>query len=103
MSEPAPTIPAPPPTPHHEPERRLWQLWRQGRRPDLGQFLADVGELPPAQLAAVLAVDQRECWRSGRRLPAEMYLQQYPAVRADVELALDLVWREFLLREELGE
>jgi tetratricopeptide (TPR) repeat protein len=77
-------------------------MWRQGQWPDLRRFLADTGELPPAQLAAVLAVDQRECWRSGRRLPAEMYLQQYPAVQADTELALDLIWRELLLCEELG-
>jgi tetratricopeptide (TPR) repeat protein len=98
----APTIPPLPPTQHEEPERLLWQLWRQGYRPDLRQFLAEVGELPPARLAAVLAVDQRECWRSGRRLPAEMYLQQYPSVQADSELALDLIWTEFLLGEELG-
>jgi WD40 repeat protein len=36
-------------------------------------------------------------------MPAESYLERYPAVRADPDAAVDLVYNEFLLREQLGE
>jgi tetratricopeptide (TPR) repeat protein len=84
-------------------ERRLSLLWRRGQRPDVRQFLAAAGDLSAGHLAAVLAVDQRQRWRAGERPPAEEYLQQYPALRADVERALELVYGEFLHREDLGE
>jgi hypothetical protein len=86
-----------------EPERRLAQLWQRGQRPDVWQFLADAGELPPEGVAEVLAVDQRERWLAGDRPPAETYLERCPALRANPEVALELVHGEFLLREELGE
>src|SRR5262249_20591461 len=52
---------------------------------------------------AVLRVDQRECWQRGERVKAEAYLAAFPAVAADPEAALDLVYGEILLREERGE
>ncbi len=55
----------------HVPDQDLWQLWRQGQRPDVRAFLAGAGNLSLAQVAAVLAVDQRERWQSGERIPAE--------------------------------
>jgi eukaryotic-like serine/threonine-protein kinase len=95
----------PPGTPGRaeEPDRRLWRLWRQGERPDVGQFLAGQGELRPGQLAAVLAVDQRERWQRGERVPAEAYLRDHPGLGEDAESAVELVYGEYLLREELGE
>jgi hypothetical protein len=36
-------------------------------------------------------------------VPAESYLERYPALRADLDAAGDLVYNEFLLREQLGE
>ena len=42
-------------------------------------------------------------WHSGERIPAEVYLEPYAALQADVEKALELVYGEFLLREERGE
>jgi serine/threonine-protein kinase len=86
-----------------EPERELSQLWRQGQRPNVRAFLARAGALSLAQVAAVLAVDQRERWQRGERIPAEAYLEPYPALQADTEKALELVYGEFLLREERGE
>src|SRR6266540_764529 len=53
--------------------------------------------------AAVLCIEQRQCWRAGERVPAEDYLRRYPALGADPEQAVDLVYGEFLLRERLGE
>src|SRR5690242_3406427 len=86
-----------------EPDRELLHLWRRGQRPDVHRFLAAAGALSPADIVAVLAVDQRERWQTGERIPAEVYLQRYPALQADVEKALELVYGEFLLREGLGE
>jgi serine/threonine-protein kinase len=95
--------PRPEATLERDPERRLSLLWRQGQRPDVQQFLAAAGDLSLEQVAAVLAVDQRERWQAGESIRAEVYLQRYPAIAADVERALELVYGEFLLREERGE
>jgi WD40 repeat protein/tRNA A-37 threonylcarbamoyl transferase component Bud32 len=81
----------------------LEELWQHGHRPDVHQFLADCGTLAAAELAAVLGIDQWQRWHAGERVPAEQYLDRYPALQATPELALDLVYGEFLVREELGE
>src|SRR5262245_43372107 len=82
--------------------RLRWQ-WRHGQGPRVEEFLARAGELPPADLVAVLRVDQRERWRRGERVPAEAYLQRHPRLLADAEAVLDLVYGEFVMREQLGE
>jgi tetratricopeptide (TPR) repeat protein len=86
-----------------EPDELLSRLWRQGHGPDVAAFLAGAGTLSPAQLVAVLAVDQQRRWQAGERVPAEEYLRQYPALASNTEAALELVCREFLLRQELRE
>src|SRR5439155_4709787 len=86
-----------------EPDERLQQLWRQGQRPDLGQFLAAAGKLSPVEVLAVLLADQRCSWETGERLAAEKYLVLSPALHADLECTIQLLYGEFLLREELGE
>jgi serine/threonine-protein kinase len=61
---------------------------------------------PSSSVAAVLArlrQQQRADWERGDRLPAEAYLERCPAVRADPEAVLDLIYQEALLREERGE
>jgi serine/threonine-protein kinase len=88
---------------HESLAERLRRVWREGQGPDVYAFLVEAGELAPAQVAEVLLVDQRQRWQAGERVPAEAYLERYPAVRADPEAALDLVYHEFLLREERGE
>jgi tetratricopeptide (TPR) repeat protein len=95
--------PEPASTLSRDPEQRLARLWRRGERPELRRFLAEVGPLSSRELAGVLAVDQRERWLAGERVPAETYLRDYPALQEDAELALELVYGEFLLREEMGE
>src|SRR5262245_2738181 len=105
MTNPTPDLPAAGagPAPEDAPADRLWALWRQGERPDLGAFLAQAGDLTPAQLAAVLRVDQRERWRAGEPVPAEAYLRQYPRLREHADGPLDLVYNEFRLRDQAGE
>jgi eukaryotic-like serine/threonine-protein kinase len=90
------------PRPREAPPRRLARLWREGAKPDLSLFLAGEGDLAPAQLAAVLRVDQRERWAAGEHVLAEWYLSRFSAVADDPELALDLVYGEFLMCEDAG-
>jgi serine/threonine-protein kinase len=85
------------------PARLLWELWRQGRPPEISDFLIQAGRLGLAQLVAVLRVDQRQRWLHGDRITVEDYLRQLPALAAEPLHALDLIYSEFLLREELGE
>jgi serine/threonine-protein kinase len=103
MSEPTPiptsAIPAATPSPAEE----LSRLWQQGQRPDVRAFLAGVDALRPQQLAAVLLVDLRQRWQHGERVGADDHLRAYPALRADPEAALDLIYGEYLLRQEHGE
>jgi WD40 repeat protein len=84
------------------PAARLQNLWIEGASPDLDSFLAQSGDLSPLQLVAVLRVDQRERWRLGQHVPAETYLQRYPSVYDDDDGAADLVYGEYLLREQRG-
>src|SRR5262245_59668242 len=82
---------------------RLWDLWCQGQRPDVDAFLAQAGDLSPDEVAATLRVDQRQRWQAGERVLAEIYLQRHPQVRAEPETAVDLVFNEFLVRDDRGE
>jgi serine/threonine-protein kinase len=69
----------------------------------LRTLLAQAGDLPASRLVEVLLLDQQQRWQAGERIPAELYLQWCPALQANAEHVLDLVYGEFLLREELGE
>jgi eukaryotic-like serine/threonine-protein kinase len=94
------------PDPHRTPKssaRALWQLWRDGRRPDLAPFVEAASALSPSQLVDVIRVDQRERWSIGDRVSAAAYLRDFSLVRSHPEAAFELVYGEFLLREELGE
>ncbi len=83
--------------------RCLWGLWRQGEQPSVEDFLAEADIRDPDRIVAVLRVDQWERWRLGERVPAETYLDAFPAVRAQPEHAVELLLAEYLLHEELGE
>ena len=85
------------------PVRRYLRLWRQGPRPDLARFLSEQGTIEPQELAAVVGIDQRRGWRSGTCIRAEWYFERFPVLSEDPELGLDLIHREFMLREVLGE
>ncbi len=82
---------------------RLEELWGAGQRPDLGDFLAGAGPVSAHTLLEVLRVDQEARWRGGERLRAEDYLAAHPAVADNPEMALELIFAEYLLREGLGD
>jgi hypothetical protein len=60
-------------------------------------------QLTPWQLVEVLRVDRRERWRKGERILAETYFEKHPDLAADPACAVELLYHEVLLREELGE
>ena len=82
--------------------RQIDSLWESGQKPDPDALLNAAGLLP-ADVAKVLATDQWHRWHAGERLAAEDYFARHPAVGADREAALVLVYGEFLVREERGE
>ena len=55
------------------------------------------------ELVERLCNDQVKRWRAGQRIPAESYLALHPSLQESGECALELIYGEFLLREELGE
>jgi hypothetical protein len=81
----------------------LWNLWEQGQRPDVHVFLAGAGVVGAEELVAVLRVDQQQRWQAGERVGAESYLDAFPALREDREKALELIYAEFVLRQDRGE
>jgi formylglycine-generating enzyme required for sulfatase activity len=54
-------------------------------------------------LLSDLLVEQRERWRRGERVLVEAYLERHPDLRGDREAILDLLYNEFVAREERGE
>lgn len=53
-------------------------------------------------LASALS-DQHACWSRGQRRPVEDYFEEHPELGSNPEHAVDLIYNEYLLREELGE
>ncbi len=49
-----------------------------------------------------LLAEQRQLWHAGRARPVEQLLADQPALAADDEAAVDLIYQEFVLRTELG-
>jgi hypothetical protein len=60
------------------------------------------GAAAPAGVSALRA-DQFARWGRGERLRVEEYLTRHPALAADAEVVLDLLYGELLLREHTGE
>ena len=80
--------------------QRLENLWRQGHRPDVQEFLSKQEGLTPPQIVAVLCVDQHQRWQVGERIPAETYLSMDPALTGAWADAFELVLGEFRLLQE---
>ncbi len=56
-----------------------------------------------SQVVADLLADRRRRWNDGDRVTAEQYLSEHPELDATPEYAIDLVYSEYLMREQLGE
>jgi tRNA A-37 threonylcarbamoyl transferase component Bud32 len=59
--------------------------------------------LSAAGLVVLLLEDQRRRWRGGERPRVEDYLDRHPHLAADADCVLQLLWGEFLLRQECGD
>jgi Protein kinase domain/GAF domain len=86
-----------------DPVASLSALWRHGQRPDLEQFVAEVGPLNAAKLTDVLCTDQRQRWLHGERPEVAAYIALHGSLHPGAESAIDFVFGEFLARRELGE
>src|SRR5690349_5181521 len=75
--------------------------------PDVRELLRRANGMDAAQLVDALQHDQIQRWQQGQRVPAETYLQLLDSVQCEArgmsEQALDLVYAEFLLRQQQGE
>jgi WD40 repeat protein len=70
--------------------------------------MTDPGAFAPATASAArapsrLIVEQRRRWEAGERVPVEVFLDAYPALRTDTDALLDLVYNEVVLRRQCGE
>ena len=74
---------------------------RATRGVTLDAFLRTAGTLTPADAAEVLRVELDAQWRAGLRPRVEEFLARLPP--GDPEAAVDLIFCEYLLREEGGE
>jgi hypothetical protein len=70
---------------------------------DIRTILARAVDFSVAEVVDLLGADQVRRWRRGVRVPAETYLLLHPALSAQHPDAFELVYNEFLLREEQGE
>jgi serine/threonine-protein kinase len=50
-----------------------------------------------------IRAEQRAHWQAGQRVPIRTLLDRHPEIRDDEDSAVDLIYSEILLREELGE
>jgi hypothetical protein len=89
--------------PGESPADALERLWDQGQGPEPTDFVARAGDLSPEDLADVLRVDQRQRWLSDHPVRVESYLARFRSVGEDPDLAVDLIYHEFLLRERRGD
>jgi serine/threonine protein kinase len=85
------------------PIERFKQLWRHGPAPDLMAFTSAAGPLNPETLAAILRCDLLYRWDEGKRLPVEWYFERFESLAQIPELAVDLIYTEYLQGEEHGQ
>jgi WD40 repeat protein/tRNA A-37 threonylcarbamoyl transferase component Bud32 len=99
-----PTDPAPrPETVEGGPVARFLRAWQEGRQPQLEALIADDPGLSLKELAAIVQVDIDLRWRRNNPAQAESYLASFPALSNDPELAVDVIYAEYLARERSGE
>jgi serine/threonine protein kinase/tetratricopeptide (TPR) repeat protein len=70
---------------------------------DIRATLAGGADLTANQVADLVLADQMARWKRGERVPVEAYLHLHPALDVRGADAFDVVFNEFLLRQEQGE
>jgi WD40 repeat protein/tRNA A-37 threonylcarbamoyl transferase component Bud32 len=85
------------------PASELEKAWALGTGPDLAPFLDRFADLSPRDILDAARIDQRWRWKRGEESLSETYLIRFPGLRDHSELALELIYGEFVLREEMGD
>jgi serine/threonine protein kinase len=89
--------------PAAEPPECLYEArWRAAGPLDLAAYLAKANKLSAADAAAVICADQRLRWAAGARPTAQSYLDAHSTLLKSPAAALDVVFNEYLLREQFG-
>jgi eukaryotic-like serine/threonine-protein kinase len=89
----------------NSPDLTLESLWDRGAAPEVQTFIATL-ERPPLDidaLVAVLRVDQHRRWLAGERVDVSTYRRDFPILQSSTEAFFELLFHEFLIREQLGE
>ncbi len=79
---------------------RLELQWESGSTPNVSEFVTEFGPLSPPELAHVLLVDQAYRCSSATPNTAAFYFEHFPELLNCAESAIDLLYAEFLQREE---
>ncbi len=69
---------------------------------DIREVLLARGDLAPREAADLLLADQMARWERGERVPVEAYLQLHPTITPTSPDTFDLVFNEYVLRQEPG-
>ena len=56
-----------------------------------------------SQLLSTLETQQREAWLRGQKLFVEAFFERHPELSEDLDSAVELIEREFILRQQAGE
>ena len=89
--------------PRHSPADILRRAWREGHEIALDQFVENLNNLSPGDIAELIRIDLNARWNRSDRERPERYLGCFSAVAADAELAVDVIYAEYLAREQSGE
>ena len=81
----------------------LRRAWQEGLAPPLESFVTGLTDVSPRELASLIQVDFDERWSRNDRQRPEEYLRRFPSVAADAELAVDVIYTEYLARVQSGE
>jgi serine/threonine protein kinase/tetratricopeptide (TPR) repeat protein len=92
-----------PPVASEDAAERFWRLCETDTPPDVDQFLAGAGDISLAARGTILRIDQRCRWQRGERVPVETYLKRHSEIGDDAETTLDLIFNEYLVREQCGD
>lgn len=85
------------------PSVEFQRQWQAGQQPQIDSFLSQRPAISVSELGTVVRIDLRQRWRSGEQPKTSDYLTRFPQLLADPALVVDLIYTEFLVREELGE
>ena len=71
-------------------------LWTtEGVPPDLSAFLSKHQDLSTDILVQLCGIDQANRWKAGMEWPVERYLDEFPSIRDDKRLTLELIKSEY--------